>query len=151
MIPKDQRRERLRDEGRIGCIFDGFCGCLVPILGPRHTPGGVAMPYERTDTMSENDVLRERLEKIAELAGRRVRIDGVERELAESRAESERYRRLVNSVLRNLHRVAVCGDTRSHCRSYVVSEVFGLGSVSAAKLCEEFGLEPDESIGGFDD
>ena len=109
------------------------------------------MPDGREDTMTENDVLRERLEKIAELAGRRVRIDSSELQLAKANHDLGVYRILVWGVLANLHRVAVCGDTRRHIRSYVASEVFGVGSAVAVKLCEEFGFDPGESIGGFGD
>jgi hypothetical protein len=62
----------------------------------------------------------------------------------------ERDRRLVATVMHNLHRISICGDPMAHPRWYVASEVFAIGSTSAVKLCEEFGLDPDATIGGFD-
>jgi hypothetical protein len=41
--------------------------------------------------MTENDVMRERLQKIAELAGRRIRIDSSENELHRLRDDICRY------------------------------------------------------------
>ena len=63
----------------------------------------------------------------------------------------EDCRRLVTTVMHNLHRISICGDPAAYPRWYVASEVFAIGSTRAKQLCEDFGLDPDQKIGGFEE
>lgn len=49
--------------------------------------------------MTENDVLRERIRKIADVIGRPVRIDSLEEELGKAKAEIERLRAVCTKLV----------------------------------------------------
>ena len=75
--------------------------------------------------MTENDVLRERLEKIADLAGRRVRIDSLENRLHAALEDNAALQVDLDRVRAALRAVVDKG------RAVPLAEEYGMAGVSA--------------------